>query len=80
MFGSLENERKRKEKRENGNKKQGLSKRCVKSIVRLQYVHNMAYIASQICEKYQTNLNNMITLRAKEELNKTESFGSLNRE
>ena len=26
--------------------------------------------------KYQTNLNNMITLRAKEELNKTESFGS----
>ena len=25
--------------------------------------------------KYQTNLNNMITLRAKEELNKTESFG-----
>ena len=27
-------------------------------------------------QKYQTNLNNMITLRAKEELNKTESFGS----
>ena len=26
--------------------------------------------------KYQTNLNNMITLRAKEELIKTESFGS----
>ena len=26
--------------------------------------------------KYQTNLNNMITLRAKDELNKTESFGS----
>ena len=26
--------------------------------------------------KYQTNLNNMITLRTKEELNKTESFGS----
>ena len=26
--------------------------------------------------KYQTNLNNMITLREKEELNKTESFGS----
>ena len=26
--------------------------------------------------KYQTNLNNMITVRAKEELNKTESFGS----
>ena len=24
--------------------------------------------------KYQTNLNNMITLREKEELNKTESF------
>ena len=26
--------------------------------------------------KYQTNLNNMITLREKEELIKTESFGS----
>ena len=26
--------------------------------------------------KYQTNLNNMITLRAKEDLIKTESFGS----
>ena len=26
--------------------------------------------------KYQTNLNNMITLREKEKLNKTESFGS----
>ena len=26
--------------------------------------------------KYQTNLNNIITLRAKEELIKTESFGS----
>ena len=26
--------------------------------------------------KYQTNLNNMITLRVKEELIKTESFGS----
>ena len=26
--------------------------------------------------KYQTNLNNMITLREKKELNKTESFGS----
>ena len=26
--------------------------------------------------KYQTNLNNMITLRVKEELNKTELFGS----
>ena len=26
--------------------------------------------------KYQTNLNNMITMRAKEELNKTESFRS----
>ena len=25
---------------------------------------------------YQTNLNNMVTLREKEELNKTESFGS----
>ena len=36
----------------------------------------MAYIAPQTCEKYQTNLNNMITLRAKEELNKTELFGS----
>ena len=28
-------------------------------------------------QKYQTILNNMITLRAKEELIKTESFGSL---
>ena len=27
-------------------------------------------------QKYQTILNNMITLRAKEELNKTESFES----
>ena len=36
----------------------------------------MAYIASQKCKKYQTNLNNMITLREKEELNKTELFGS----
>ena len=27
-------------------------------------------------EKYQTNINNMITLRAKEDLKKTESFGS----
>ena len=30
--------------------------------------------------KYQTNLNNMITLRAKEELIKTESFGSQKQE
>ena len=30
--------------------------------------------------KYQNNLNNVITLRAKEELNKTESFGSQKQE
>ena len=30
-------------------------------------------------QKYQNNLNNMITLRVKEELNKTESFGSQKR-
>ena len=36
----------------------------------------MAYIAPINMRKYQTNLNNMIILRAKEELNKTESFGS----
>ena len=30
--------------------------------------------------KYQTNLNNMITLRAKEELIKMESFGSQKQE
>ena len=36
----------------------------------------MAYIASQTCESNQNNLNNMVTLRVKEELNKTESFGA----
>ena len=44
--------------------------------VRLQNIHNMAYIAPKNMRKYQTILNNMITLRAKEELNKTELFGS----
>ena len=36
----------------------------------------MAYIAPPNMRKYQTNLNNMNTLREKEELNKAESFGS----
>ena len=49
---------------------------CVKLLVRLKNVHNMAYIAPPNMRKYQTNLNNMVTLRAKEELNKMESFGS----
>ena len=40
----------------------------------------MAYIAPTNMRKYQTNLDNMITLRAKEELIKTESFGSQKQE
>ena len=50
VFGSLENERKRREKRENGNQNWDCVKNCVKKIVRLQNVHNMAYIAPQTCE------------------------------
>ena len=36
----------------------------------------MAYIAPTNMRKYQTDLNNMISLREKEELIKKESFGS----
>ena len=36
----------------------------------------MAYIAPTNMPKYRTDLNNMITLREKEELIKNESFGS----
>ena len=37
----------------------------------------MTYIAPKNMRKYQTILNNMITLRAKDELIKTELFGSI---
>ena len=42
--------------------------------VRLQNVHNMAYIALQKGRKYQSILNSMITVRVEMELIKTGSF------
>ena len=55
MFGCLESERKRKEKRANEGQKQGpVMKNAFLMKVRLQIVHKMAYIALQISEN--TNL------------------------
>ena len=55
MFGCLESERKRREKRENEGKKPGPVTAMLEMKVRLQIVHNMAYIALQTGEN--TNLS-----------------------
>ena len=55
MFGCLENERNRREKRENEGPKQGPVMEMPSMKVRLQIVHKMAYIALQKGEN--TNLS-----------------------
>ena len=47
MFGSRENERKKREKRENWDQKEKLRKMKVSQKLGLQFVHKVAYIALQ---------------------------------
>ena len=74
MFGNQENERKRREKRENEGQKQGPVNASFQKLKLLSTVYYNGLYSPTNMRKYQTNLNNMITLRVKEELIKTESF------
>ena len=61
-------------------KYRGLYWRMLRIKVRLQIVQKMAYIALQTCEKYQYNLNSIITVRVEMKLTKTGLFVHKNRE
>ena len=74
MFGSRENERKKREKRENCKPKTGAVKTAwIQSLGYKRLSSGLYSLTRDV--KYQNNQNNMITLREKWELHKTGSFG-----
>ena len=69
MFGCLESERKRREKRENEGQKQGPVLGMLEIKVRLQNLENGLYSLKNR-RKYQSNLTSIITMRVEMKLTK----------